>query len=137
MPDPVMGDWEVWLETEYGDESKFAAQAIAMGDAQYRFQFLNVFDKGTEPIVVLNGELKGRTFAFEGEGMGWSGTGSGTIRGDRFAGTYSGDSSGKFEMRKVVRLSPTLGAKAPAGAVVLFDGKNFDRWEQAGTGEQR
>lgn len=131
MPDPVMGDWEVLVEPEYGDESEFVAQAIALGDRKYRFQFLEAFDKGAEPIVVLNGELEGRTFTFEGEGWAWSGTGSGTIEGDRFRGTYEGDSDGKFEMRKVVRLSPTLGAEPPAGAVVLFDGKNFDQWKPA------
>ena len=35
-------------------------------------------------------------------------------------------------MERVIRLSPALGAKPPAGAVVLFDGKNFSQWQFAG-----
>ena len=39
------------------------------------------------------------------------------------------DTGVKFELKRVARRSPTLGAPAPAGALVLFDGKNTDQWQ--------
>jgi hypothetical protein len=43
---------------------------------------------------------------------------------------------GPYTMEKVERKSSTLGAKPPAGAVVLFDGTNADQWENGHMDEQ-
>ena len=51
-----------------------------------------------------------------------------TCDGQSIAGQT--DAGATFELKRIARQSPTLGARAPAGAVVLFDGSNTDEWQK-------
>jgi len=128
--DPFMGDWEGSGTAEYGESFEFVAQVIALGDNLYRVNTLTEFDKRIKPIHVMDGELKGDKFPYTADGGAY--TGDGVLEGDVFRGFYKGEVNGSFEMRRVVRLSPTLGAKPPKGAIVLFDGKDLNQWERMG-----
>jgi len=57
------------------------------------------------------------------------------ITGDTMAGKT--DAGVSFELKKVLRESLTLGAKPPAGAIVLFDGTNTDAWNGGRLDEQK
>jgi hypothetical protein len=48
---------------------------------------------------------------------------------DGLAITGQTDAGVKFELKRIARRSSTLGAAAPAGAIVLFDGSNLDEWQ--------
>ena len=128
--DPFMGDWRGSGVDENGQTSDFVAQVIAQGDGQYRINVLNRFDVRERPIHVMDGVLKDGKFPYTADAGAY--TGSGALDGDVFRGFYKGDVGGRFEMRRIVRLSPTLGAKPPQGAIVLFDGRNLDPWERIG-----
>jgi hypothetical protein len=116
-----MGDWE---GTHGG--AKLCAQAIALGDGQYRANMLAKWDTRDPKLAVLNGNAADGKVAFAGkakDGTVWTAT----IEGDTFAGK-AGDAD--FTLKKTVRLSPTLGEKRPEAAIVLFDGTSLDAWQQ-------
>ncbi len=84
------------VQGEYAGENK-AMQVIARGDGEF-------------DIVVFEGGLPG---------AGWNGTEPRPLDGDSDLVVDLAESMG---LKRVERKSPTLGAKPPASAIVLFDG---------------
>jgi len=141
--DPFMGDWEGrWELTEGYDSGSIVAQVIALGSDQYRARFLEGFVVTTEPYAVLDGQAQGGKVKFSGrlnpDSTPIEGTIEAVIEQGKLTGRFKGETndggtvSGTFSLDKTVRIPPTLGAKPPAGAVVLFDGTNFDKWVSFG-----
>jgi len=135
------GDWNPALVSKreegekVGKEFPLVAQVIALGDGKYQANLLPEFDKRIETFVVLEGQQRGSAVYFQGQSEDekgrWSKWQAAIDESGSFTGFFFGRKGGEFVMHKVYRLSPTLGAKPPAGAVVLFDGKDLDQWEHA------
>jgi len=124
----------IWLD---GEQVKVGAQMIAMGDGCFRVTltkgglpgdgwrrgdprcFLQGGRQGDvvklHPILIPSREMLGVFGTITGETM--------TI-GDRYG-------KAKLELKRIVRHSPTEGAKPPASAVVLFDGTTADKFDKA------
>jgi hypothetical protein len=112
------------VQGEYVGEN-CAAQIVALGGGKFHIVGWSKGLPGAvadiEKKVELDAERVGDKVTFDGEG--WKGT----IDGGQLRGMNKDGQS--WELRRVVRESATLGAKPPAGAVVLFDGTNADAWQ--------
>jgi len=131
--DAAMGDWKgSWKLDDESDSGPLVAQVIALGKEGYRAKFFSEFDARQKPIGVLDGKREGAAVRFEGQAeLSDGGTleVQAAIEGGKLNGSFKGDEAGSFALDKVIRISPTLGAEPPAGAIVLFNGKNFKQWK--------
>jgi hypothetical protein len=109
--DPIVGDWQ---GTGYVAQVFLPDAAVP---ASYQVNVLRAFDSPERPIVVLHGQRSGADVTLSGEG--WSGT----ITPGKLALKHAADA---VELAPVERKPPTLGARPPVGAVVLFDGSSMD-----------
>ena len=117
----IQGEYEGTLNA-----AKVGAQVIAMGKGSFR-------------VVVFRGGLPGEPDSrkspreVEAQKQGDSVTFTNnantiTVGGGKAICKGNGQ---EFELQRVVRKSPTEGAKAPEGAIALFDGTNVDAWKSA------
>lgn len=116
-----------YLGTVDADGSRWGAQVIALGKGKFR-------------VVGYSGGLPGDGWSAGGEVNKSEGKLSGDaividlpefvvrIDGKHLTVESAGDGDKLGQLEKVERKSPTLGAKPPAGAIVLFDGSNTDHW---------
>jgi hypothetical protein len=125
-PDKAGPDFALQGEYEATPADKLGVQVIALGGGTFRV----CVETGGLPGAGWDGmgksEIEGKADAgkLAVSGKGWNVTlGDGTV-------TAVEDTTKRtVTLKHVVRQSPTLGAKPPAGAVVLFDGTNTDAWE--------
>jgi hypothetical protein len=133
--DRVMGNWEGSWKNDDGHGDKLTAQVIAEGGDHYRAIFTAYYGQVSIFKVALKGQREQDAVKFGGRvdlGVLFGGVfeWSGGVEADKFVGRYKGQKDiGEFSLQKLHRSSPTLGAKAPEGAIVLFDGKELSAWQ--------
>jgi hypothetical protein len=126
-PDPLRGDWQ-------GDAG-YVAQVIRADDrllsvqdslpdsgdgGKYQANIFRKFDVANDrPVAILHGETSGAVVNLTGDG--WTGA----IADGHFKATKESES---FDLQHITRTPPSLGAKAPSAATVLFDGSNMNLW---------
>lgn len=129
--DPSKVDADYAFQGEYTgevgeDKLKYGLQVIALGAGKFRAAGLPgglPGDGWKHPAKLeAEAEIKGGVLEFG------NGEGKAILKGDGVAQIFDGSGNQLGEFRRVDRESPTLGAKPPAGAVVLFDGKSADQF---------
>ena len=124
-------DPDFLIQGEYGSakegELPFGVQVIAMSNGAFDAYALEGglpgagFDR-SKMRSLMQGTRDGDTIKLSGEAF------SAVIKDDSL--TLSKGDKEVAKLPKVMRKSPTLGAKPPKDAVVLFDGSNVDEWEK-------
>jgi hypothetical protein len=133
--DPEQTDGDFSLQGEYvgklGD-TPFAAQVVALGQGKFRCVAYHGGLPGDgwdeQETIVGDGEMKDGVPTFAGD----QGTAK-IVDGKMTVYDPAGVEAGVLE--RITRESPTLGAKPPEGAVVLFDGGSADAFEGGQTTE--
>lgn len=131
-PKEVANDPDFKFQGEYlgeatdgtGSSGFVGAQVIARGDGKFDAKILIGGLPGEgwsryDDVIPMQGKRDGDKVVFKND------MGTATIADGKM--TLEGNAGQKGELKKVTRKSPTLGKKAPEGAVVVFDGKSVDK----------
>lgn len=98
-------------------------------NATYRLRLLPAIMARCENFYEIKGlKAEGGEIKFDGASMSYNLKGKITKDGIVAEGTVAGKNPAKLKLTKMEIVPPSTGAKAPAGATVLFDGKNLDAW---------
>lgn len=135
--DPVMGYWEgEWSDEISGAQGAVYAKIKARGNGRYAG--VMEADVGGQiipfPLKLHTENMDKPEFKGEfelGAERGGSAGYTYTIEDGKLKGTVKNDQVDvSMTLERVYRKPPTLGAKPPEDAVVLFDGTNLDAWSK-------
>ena len=122
--DPASAGPDFEVQGEYVAEN-CGAQVIALGEGKFRIVGWRGGLPGAadevEKLLEVDAQREGEKVTFSGSG--WKGA----IENGQLTGTNEENTT--WKLKKTQRKSPTLGAKPPSGAIVLFDGSNADAWQ--------
>lgn len=132
--DPAKADADFAYQGEYsgtlsedGNDVKVGVQVIALGGGKFHGVGYrgglpgDGWDK--EKRVEGDGEVKDGVVTIKGPDGGYAKITKET------ATVFNPDEKEIGQLKRITRENPSLGAKPPEGAVVLFDGKNGDAWD--------
>ena len=151
--DPAAAGPDFQVQGEYvgqvGPELPIGIQVIALGDGQFQGVLYagGLPGAGWDEATVFH--IRGKTNegqtdfrGIHGERLKFTNSNfNGSIRGRSFTGEASMFrgrlDEATFQLAKVDRKSPTLGAKPPPDAIVLFDGSDVDAWQDGRIVDER
>ena len=135
ITDPAKVDSDYALQGEYtgsleenGETIKAGAQIIALGNGEFAISYYpgglpgDGFGRDKSKVVRANSKLENGEVKFSSD------KGTAVLSKEGIA-LFDPDGNSGPALKKVNRKSPTLGKKAPKGAVVLFDGSNVENWK--------
>lgn len=133
--DPIMGIWEGSWSADGGVTGKLTARTAALGRNKYESEFTAEVEGNPQVFrMPFTAEKDGDKTKLSGEftlpdELGGKYKFTGSIENDTLAGTSESDTQKtEVSLKKTKKTSPSLGAKPPAGAVVLFDGSDLSQW---------
>jgi hypothetical protein len=120
---PIQGEYSGNIE----NAAPMGAQVIALGSGAFKAVFLPGGLPGQgwngKDRIEAAGTLSGGKAGFSGNGY------TAGIEADGAALSGKTDKNEPFTLNKVHRKSPTEGAPAPSGALILFDGNGVTAWK--------
>src|SRR5262245_25106305 len=124
--DPAKAGSDFLIQGEYegriGDNTVAGLQVIALGDGKFDAV---LYAKGLpgsgadKTRIPLKSDVRDGVLTFTGNDF------TGKLQNGALTGSLD---NVELKLKRVERQSPTMGARPPAGAIVLFDGSSTDEW---------
>ncbi len=132
-------DPDFLIQGEYHTEgAPFGVQVVALGDSNFEAYVLEGglpgagWEPGKSREQFKGGNAKGGIHFSKSDSEIdiWIRERSSKVAGTYHEMTLKTKDKKTFTLKRIQRKSPTLGAKPPKGAIVLFDGSTADGWER-------